>query len=49
RYIPSIVYYIYIKRDLDSIINIHFTYFLSLYALVIYIKLSKIYLYTNYN
>ena len=49
RHIPSIVHYIYIKRDSDSTINMHFAHFLSLYALVIYIKPSKIYLYTNYN
>lgn len=48
-HIPSIVHYIYIKRDSDSTINMHFAHFLSLYASVMYIKPSKIYLYTDYN
>ncbi|KAJ8109852.1 hypothetical protein OPT61_g7155 [Boeremia exigua] len=47
--IPSVVHYVYIKRDADSVITFPFASFLTLYASVMYIKPTQIYIHTDYN
>ncbi|KAF2733915.1 hypothetical protein EJ04DRAFT_438134 [Polyplosphaeria fusca] len=47
--IPSIVHYVYIKRDANSVIDFPFAYFLTLYASAMYLKPEKIYIHTDYN
>ncbi|KAF2867788.1 hypothetical protein BDV95DRAFT_581809 [Massariosphaeria phaeospora] len=47
--IPSIVHYVYIKKDDDSVLNFHFAHFLTLFASVMYINPSRIYIHTDYS
>lgn len=47
--IPSIVHYVYIKKDADSIMSFPFASFLTLFASVMYIKPTQIYIHTDYN
>jgi hypothetical protein len=47
--IPSIVHYVYIRQDQNSILNFHFAHFLTLYASVMYIKPRRVYIHTDYN
>lgn len=47
--IPSIVPYVYIKKDVDSIMSFPFASFLTLFASVMYIKPTQIYVHTDYN
>lgn len=46
--IPGIVHYVYIKAKPDSQIHFPFAYFLTVYASVMYIKPSKIYIHSDY-
>lgn len=47
--IPSIVHYVYIKKDEHSVIQFPFSSFLTLFAAVMYISPTKIYIHTDYN
>ncbi|KAJ4301112.1 hypothetical protein N0V90_003202 [Kalmusia sp. IMI 367209] len=47
--IPNIVHYVYIKKDDDSRIEFHFADFLSLYASIMYVGASKVYIHSDFN
>ncbi|KAF2995578.1 hypothetical protein E8E13_004418 [Curvularia kusanoi] len=47
--IPSIIHYVFIKKDADSVIKFPFASFLTLFASVMYIKPTQIYIHTDYN
>ncbi|KAH6625759.1 hypothetical protein C7974DRAFT_206923 [Boeremia exigua] len=47
--IPSIVHYVYIKKDVESVIQFPFASFLTLFASVMYIKPTQIYIHTDFN
>lgn len=47
--IPSIVHYVYIKKDADSILKFPFSSFLTLFSSVMYINPTAIYIHTDYN
>ncbi|KAF2255199.1 hypothetical protein BU26DRAFT_152148 [Trematosphaeria pertusa] len=47
--IPSIVHYVYIKKEQDSVIDFPFAHFLTLYASVLYIWPSRIFIHSDYN
>lgn len=47
--IPSIVHYVYIKNDADSVLSFPFASFLTLFASVMYIKPTRVYIHTDYN
>jgi hypothetical protein len=47
--IPSIVHYVHIKQDPNTVLNFHFAHFLTLYASFVYINPARIYIHTDYN
>jgi hypothetical protein len=47
--IPSIVHFVYIKSNSDSTINFTFSAFLSVFASILYINPTKVYIHTDYN
>lgn len=47
--IPSIVHYVYIKKDADSIMKFPFSSFLTIFSSVMYIKPTQIYIHTDFN
>ncbi|KAJ4345005.1 hypothetical protein N0V95_005996, partial [Ascochyta clinopodiicola] len=47
--IPSIVHYVYIKKDADSVMKFPFASFLTIFASVMYIKPTQIYIHTDFN
>jgi hypothetical protein len=47
--IPSVVHYTYLKKTKDSGIHFSFENFLSLYAALVYIKPTTIYIHTDHN
>ncbi|KAF2122894.1 hypothetical protein BDV96DRAFT_608721 [Lophiotrema nucula] len=47
--IPSIVHYVLLKKDEDSIIEFHFAHFLAIYASVVYIEPERISIHTDFN
>ena len=47
--IPNIVHYVHIKKDPSSKLEFTFAQFLSLYAAVIHVRASKVYIHTDYD
>ncbi|KAF1938310.1 hypothetical protein EJ02DRAFT_457993 [Clathrospora elynae] len=47
--IPSIVHFVYIRTGADSTINFGFSSFLSVFASILYINPTKVYIHTDYD
>ncbi|KAF1828310.1 hypothetical protein BDW02DRAFT_584576 [Decorospora gaudefroyi] len=47
--IPSIVHFVYIRKGEDSVIRFDFSAFLSLFAAILYVNPSKVYIHSDYN
>jgi hypothetical protein len=47
--IPNIVHYVYLKTGPDAVFNFHFAHFITLYASVMYIRPTRVFIHTDYS
>lgn len=47
--ISSITHYVYLKKDENSVTMLPFSSFLTIFASVMYIKPTQVYIHTDYN